>query len=164
MESWLGRGWRQRTLSAFALILALLLALGSLALWAAVESYKSARSAACSYPHCPPSFSQFSVAITFGGLVGTYLLLYGRIRYMERRYGIWFRALRGVPSSLGIYIRRPGVTPEAAAAALTRYVRGPASPTAQTCLLVMTVWLPYWLVAIGLYVLAAWLPTQWIPT
>jgi hypothetical protein len=91
-----------------------------------------------------------------------YLGLIGRIAWIERRCGVWFRS-SGM--TVGTYIRRPGVTPEAAATALQRYARETHGrlTLAQFLLLGTLASIPLFVLYIGGMLLSTWLSTQWIP-
>ncbi len=82
---------------------------------------------------------------------------------MERRCGIWFRVPDGTLGGFTCYVRRPGVTAEAASAALARYTQAVKRPVARRALVDVLFFAPFFLVLIALGVLNAWLPTQWIP-
>jgi hypothetical protein len=159
-QFWLGRGWRQRVLSLLALALAGLLVLGSFAAFGAVSWYGLSHLPDCSGPRCPPTYSQLQGPPMLIGLCNAFLSQYAWVRQVERRCGVWFR----VPFTLGdftCYVRRPGVTAEAAAAALARYTRESTRPMARGAFVAALFFLPFFLVLIALSLLTIWLPTQW---
>jgi len=88
---------------------------------------------------------------------------YRRVRQVERRCGIWFRAVGGALGDFNCSVRRPGVTAEAAAAALARSTRAVERPMARGALVIALFSVPYFLVLIALNLLTIWLPTQWMP-
>lgn len=167
-EYWLGRGRRQRVLSLLALVFAVLLLLSFFVVYIAVEWYGVSHFPDCVGSRCPPSYSQYiSVPWPLGfGIM--YLIQYVRVRSVERRCGIRFRVPEvSMPGMLKSYVRAPGVTREAAAAALARYhrdSRGGERPDARRMLVTMLLFVPFALVRIALTLLTAWLPTQWTPT
>jgi hypothetical protein len=90
-----------------------------------------------------------------------YTLLW--IAWVERRCGVWFRARTYYEANLGLktYIRRPGVTPEAAATALQRYThRDRDHPQAQALLLGALSVIPLFLLVSGGALLSVWLVAQ----
>jgi hypothetical protein len=162
-EYWLGRGRRQRVLSLLSLALAGLLVLGSFAAFSAVSWYGLTHLPDCSGPRCPPTYFQLQGPPIVIGIAIMNLGQYLRVRRVERRCGIWFR----VPFTLGdftCYVRRPGVTPAAAAAALAPYTRDSSRPVARGAFVAALFFLPFALVLIALSLLTTWLPTQWMPT
>jgi hypothetical protein len=162
-QFWLGRGWRQRVLSLLSLALAGLLVLGSFAAYGAVAWYGLTHLPDCTGPRCPPTYSQFQGPPMLIGLTIAFLGQYRRVRQVERRCGIWFR----VPFTLGefsCYVRRPGVTAAAAAAALARYTRDVERPVARGAFVAALFLMPFFLVLIALSLLSIWLPTQWMPS
>jgi hypothetical protein len=162
-EYWLGRGWRQRVLSLLAVALAVLLALGFFAAYGAVGWYGLTHLPICIGSRCPPSFWYLQTPPIVIGVAIAQLSQYGWVRQVERRCGVWLRVPAGTLGSITGYVRRPGVTAEAAAAALARYTRGVGRPVARRALVVLLVAVPFFLVLIALGLLSAWLPTQWIP-
>jgi hypothetical protein len=162
-EYFLGRGLRQRVLSLLVLALAVLLLLGFFATVVAVGWYGITHLPDCSGPRCPPTIGPVTGAPMLLSLASLWLSQYGWIRHMERRCGIWFRVPYGALGGFTCYIRRPGVTADAAAAALARYTRGMGRPVARHALVAVLSLVPLFLVVIALALLSAWLPTQWIP-
>ncbi len=164
-EDWLGHGRGQRLLSLLALALAVLLVLGSFTIFGAVGWYGITHLPDCSGPRCPPRPGPVGGPAMVIALAIRFLGYPVWIRHIERRCGIWFRSLdgtRGLPGGFTCYVRRPGITVDAAAAALARYTRG-GRPVARRTLLSALVFEPVLLVQIVLGALIAWLPTQWIP-
>jgi hypothetical protein len=161
-EYLLGRGWRQRVLSLLSLGLAGLLVLGSFAAYGAVGWYGLTHLPDCSGQRCPPTYNQLQGPPMLISLAIAFLGQYWWVRRVERRCGIWFR----VPFTLGdftCYVRRPGVTEEAAAAALAPYTRESTRPMARGAFVAALFFVPFFLVLISLSLLTAWLPTQWMP-
>jgi len=161
-EYWLGRGWRQRVFSLLSLALAGLLVLDSFAAFSAVAWYGLTHLPDCSGPRCPPTYGQLQGPPMLIGLTIMFLGQYWWVRRVERRCGIWFR----VPFTLGdftCYVRRPGVTAAAAAAALAPYTRDVERPVARGAFVAALFFVPFALVLIALSLLTIWLPTQWMP-
>jgi hypothetical protein len=167
-EVLLGRGQRQRAWNRLALALAALLLLSLLAVIPLALIYVVTYFPDCGASGCPPSFmEQISFSPTFLGLFLVQLSQLVGVAWVERRCGIWFRARNPGrnpgESNLGTYIRRPGVTAEAAAARLQRYTSRWSRPGAQFILLAVLAFAPYILLLCGGYLLSTWLSTQWIP-
>lgn len=167
-DTWLGRGRSQRAVTLLSLALAALLLLGMVAGFIAAAWYGLTHFALhCGPSGCSPSYlGQLSNGPEFVGLTILFLATILRVVYVERRCGVWFRVrdiLDVLSSSFGTYIRRPGVTPEAAATALQRYTRDPRRPLARSILMVTLALLPAFLMLAGSLLLATWLSTQWIP-
>jgi hypothetical protein len=147
------------------LALALLLILGFFASLVAAGWYGITHLPDCSRSGCPPSSGLAILPPMPLGLAILFLSQYGWIRHVERRCGIWFRVPYNAPSSFTFtcYIRRPGVTADAAATALARYTRGGGRPALRRTLVAELATAPFILVTTGLILLGAWLPTYWIP-
>lgn len=166
VDTWLGHSWPQRALSLLALALAALLLVGLLAALVASGWYGFTHIPDCGASGCPPVFGQLTSLPECVGFAVMFLGQFAWIAQVERRCGVWFRARAIVESGLGTYIRRPGVTPEAADAALQRYTRGarPPIPMAQVLFVAVLALAPALLVISGGELLSVWLSTQWIPT
>lgn len=161
-DAWLGRRQPQRILSLLALSVSALLLIGLLATFFASTWYVVTHFPECSPSSCAPNFStQLVFAPEFLGLAAMNLSIIVRTAYAERRGGVWFRARKRSEGGVGAYIRRPGVTPEAAAAALQYYSRGPIAPRAIAG--IMLALLPMGLLFCGGEVLSNWLSIHWIP-
>lgn len=164
-DTWLGRDRPQRAVTLLTLALAALLLLGMFAGFIAAAWFGFTHfSLRCGASGCPPSYlGQLSNGPEFAGLTILFLAPILRVVYVERHCGVWFRGRDILGSSVGTYIRRPGVTPEAAAVALQRYTRDPRRPLARFVLIVALALLPAFLLLAGSLLLATWLSTQWIP-
>jgi hypothetical protein len=163
-ERWLGLSQPERARNRRALALAALLLLSLLATAVVTVWYVTSHSPDCSAVDCPvvPDFTaQMVLPLEFVGVPLANLLYLVWTISVERRSGVWFRS-RGGYASLWSYIRRPGVTSEAAAAALQRNLRG-ANSLAQVILLAVLALVLVCLLYIGVALLAHWLATQWIP-
>jgi hypothetical protein len=166
-DRWLGRTQPQRVWSVAALALAALCLLSLVAATVVSVGYAFGSMLTlipqCSPAGCAPNFyGELSPAPLFLGLLAIFLGLALRIAWVQRRCGVWFRSRGFFDSGLGTYIRRSGVTPEAAATALQRYtqVRRPLAPV---ILLAMLALIPSFLLLSGALLLSVWLSTQWIP-
>lgn len=163
-DFWLGHGWLQRALTLLMFAFAALLLIGLVVAFAASGWYALTHLADCVTSSCPPPFDEQLVGPPeLVGLVIMFLSQFAQIAHLERRCGIWFRGRDIVESSVGAYVRRPGVTPEAAAAALQRYIPDARRPMARLALVVVLALTPAFLLLIGGELLSTWLSTQWIP-
>ncbi len=146
----------------------MLLPLGFVVAYIAVGWYGINLYPDCVGLRCPPSYSVFTSAPFLLGFGIMYFIQYAKVRAVERRCDIRFRApVVSMPGILTSYVRLPGITPDAAAAALARYQhdrRGGERPAARRMLVTMLLFVPFFLAQIALTLLAAWLPTQWTPT
>jgi hypothetical protein len=169
-DRWLGRTQRQRVQNLLALALGALLLLTLLAAWLVAVWYGATHflHLGCSGASCPrifpPIFTlQIFMAPLYLGVVFVYFAPLAWFAQVQRRCGVWLRTRDpNGHTPLGTYIRRPGVTPEAAARALQRYTLG-ARPLAHVLLSAALVFIPFFLMAIGATLLSTWLSTQWIP-
>lgn len=152
-----------RIVALLAGAVAIALVLGFFAIYSAVAWYGLTHISDCAGPRCAPSYGYIQGAPLALGLAIIFGIQYVWIRHVERRCGIWFRKPDGGRSPFNYYVRRPGVTAEAAAAAFARYPRRTRRPWGIEALRFALLMVPYFVTLIGLALLAAWLPTQWIP-
>lgn len=161
-DAWLGRRQPQRILSLLALTVSALLLIGLLATFFTSTWYAVTQFPGCGPSSCAPNFSTQLVFVPeFLGLAVMNLSIIVRTAYAERRGGVWFRARKCSEGGVGAYIRRPGVAPEAAAAAFQCYSRGPIAPRAIAG--IMLALLPMGLLFCGGEVLSTWMSIHWIP-
>ncbi len=163
-DVWLGHGRVQRVRNLFALAFAAPLLIGLLAVCVASTWYGITQFPDCSASGCPPSFSgEFTSVSLVIGMACLYVSLSARIAYVERRCGIRFRARKVYESGFNAYVRRPGVSSEAAVAALQRYTRSTRPPIAQVIFVFALILIPSTLVFSGGEILSTWLSIHWIP-
>jgi hypothetical protein len=166
-DRWLGRRRRARTASLMLLsgtaLLLLLVSAGFLA--SAVASLRFLSPGPCGTRGCPPQYPLLQIvlaseAVTLGL---AFVAQYRWLRRVEASSGVWLR-YRDWFNTRGLcYIRQPGVTPEAAKAALARVAPAEAMPLARVVATSMLAALPLFLLIIAGFFLQFWLPTQWIP-
>jgi hypothetical protein len=163
-DRWFGRGTVARVWNALALILGVVLLIGILAGLIASFWYSHTIRPDCHPAGCPPSFDgRIAFAPEFIA-VGTFFVgIYARFVSIERQSGVWFRSPYGLGSGPGLYVRRPGVAPETAAAALRRYTPGILPPVAPNFLRVTLFGSLMAALFCGSMILSAWLAAQWIP-
>jgi len=168
VDRWLGRSRRARIASVGLLAVAsLIVLLAVAALFAsAVSSFIFIQSGECGARGCPPLYPLLPIVLASmfvtSGL--SYWAQYRWLRRVEASSGVWLR-LRSwfVPTTAFFYIRRPGVTPEAAAAARARFAPTEAMPMARASAISVLAAIPLFLLLIIGFFLQYWLPTQWIP-
>jgi hypothetical protein len=159
-DRWLGHGKRQRGLSQFALALAIVLLIGLLAALSATTWYTLTHILYWAPAGCPFYVLQLTIPPMDMGGFTLFVSQVVWIAWVQRRCGVWFRG--GVGGVLSGYIRRPGVTPEAAVSALQRYAHA-RRPLAQVALFATLAAIPLILLLTGCELLSNWLATQWIP-
>jgi hypothetical protein len=139
-------------------VIAILLFIGLLALFGATFWLMWTNYSPCSAAGCPQTYTVFSLVLMF---VGEFSLLLGLVVWIasvERHCGMWFRIGYGKKAT-GVFIRRPGVTSEAAVAAPQRYA--PRSRTLGWVFLRVTLaMMLFVLLLFGSQLLAHWLATQ----
>jgi hypothetical protein len=163
-ERWLGRGRHARALNLIILILTALLAV--LVVVDVIAQFGYINRPACTAARCPPDYS-ISHVLLASLWIDLCVMLRARSRRqrsIEAACGIWLRGRSGGGASAPTYyLRQPGVTVEQAEAALARFRPRSELPVAQWCAVAVLAFA--WAAALWHIqsVLAAWLPTQWIP-
>jgi hypothetical protein len=166
-DRWLGRTRRARIASlallAVAALIILLLVAGFIAL--ATSSFLYIDKVECGARGCPPTYPLFPIVLAseIVMLALSSLAQYQWLRRAEARSGVWLRYRGWFTTSALSYIRRPGVTPEAAAAALARFAPAEAMPVARVVATAVLAAIPLILVLAVGYFLQFRLPTQWVP-
>jgi hypothetical protein len=166
-DRWLGRNRRARLVSltllgGAALILLLLVAIF---LAAIVVSLRSIPHPPCGVGGCAPTYPLIPLV-----LVGEWVIIglssfaqYRWLRRIETSSGVWLRYRNWFAKQSLYFIRQPGVSPEAAAVALARFVPAERMPLARMFAIVMLEALPVYLLLIAGLFLQFWLQTQWLP-
>jgi hypothetical protein len=171
LQRWLGLARRERAVSLILLAVGALLA-GALVgvVGAAVgESGRFAVTDAhlCTvHEGCPPLPAPLK-GIGIVSLWAAMALGYGArslwLHRLEATSGVWFRSGGGMGGNTLYYVRKLGVTPEAATAALARVSSARAVPHARIIFfnaLVFSPWMVLWAAA---WLLDTWLQYQWLP-
>jgi hypothetical protein len=164
-ERWLGRDGRTRQASVLALALAALLALGMVGAFVASGWYLFATPAShCTARECAPSYPLYTVAMVdqLAIMVAIFVAQHRWLGRIEKACGVWFRYRDAGATTSLYYVRRHGVTPEAASAALARFAP-PDRPMAYWVVTMMLVEVPAIAFLCAGLVLTAWLPLQWVP-
>jgi hypothetical protein len=171
LQRWLGLGRRERAVSLILLAIGVLLA-GALVgvVCAAVgESGRFAVTDAhlCTVQYgCPPLPAPLK-GIGIVSLGAAIALGYGArslwLHRLEGTSGVWFRYGGGMGWNTLYYVRKLGVTPEAAATALARVSSARPVPYVRYLFfgaLVFSPWMVLWAAA---WLLDTWLQYQWLP-
>ncbi len=171
MERWLGHGRRELRKSVALLVVAVLVAAGLVVAFIAFHNYSlSAIDRVRCGIHsgifsCPPDYQVTGLSlVSEPAALGLYFLaLYRWFRRVEVSCGILLRSRNWGSTSPFYYVRRPGVSPEAAAEALARFGPGGRAPLARALLVWVLALTPLVLLGSGSMFLRAWLQLQWIP-
>jgi hypothetical protein len=166
-DRWLGRGRKARmtslTLLGVAALVALLFLAGFFA--SAVLGLIYIPRTECGARGCPPQYPVLPLLLAseFVTLGLSSWAQYRWLRRVEASSGVWLR-LRDWFAALALfYIRKPGVTHEAAQAALARFAPAEAMPLARVYAISVLAAIPLLLMFIVGLFLQFWLPAQWIP-
>ncbi len=166
-DRWLGRSRRARiaslTLLGVAALILLLVVAGFIA--SAVSGLTYIHRAECGARGCPPTYPLLPIlfASEFVTIGLSSWAQYQWLRRVEASSGVWLRLRSWFVATALFYIRRPGVTPEAAQAALARFAPAEAMPLARVYAVSVLAAIPFFLMFIVGLFLQFWLPTQWIP-
>lgn len=165
-ERWLGRGAGARVVSV--LLLALAAAVVSLALFglvAALDLADAMDAGLCTTRACPPEYPMFAVgaACEIGCGALTALAAAQWLRRAEAACGSWLRARVGLWTTPLCYIRRPGMSAEAAVEAIGNVAGAERVPLARLVALSALAIVPMVAVYIGCVLLGGWLRLDWLP-
>ncbi|HEX8035385.1 MAG TPA: hypothetical protein VF510_16130 [Ktedonobacterales bacterium] len=169
LQRWLGRGRRERAVSLVLLTLGTLLAVALVGVFfaSAIVSFRGLGDVRCdsSGNHCSPSFplTGIPVASMFAVIALTYLARSRWLQRVEATSRVWLRYRDWTGSTPLCYVRQPGVTPEAAMAALARFSSARAVPVARQVFVGVLVAVPYVVLAGASFVLGTWLQLHWLP-
>lgn len=169
-ECWLGHGRRRQVISLAILIPAILLALALLGSLIASIAYGldtlPTLGQICELHSCPPLYPAGSLLPGSVWLALPFIFPAGDrwLSQIEKRCGIRLQwQLVSLWSSRLVYIRRPGVTSEAAAEALAHFVPADGAPRARVIATFVFVVAPMALLLCAGLFLMTWLRLQWIP-
>jgi hypothetical protein len=118
----------------------------------------------CELHGCPPLYPAGSCtgASLLLSLPFVFVAAFRWLLHMEARCGIRLSSLTVRPAQM-VYVRRAGVTREAAAAALARFVPRNGAPQARVIAVFVFTMAPLALFgSVGMF-LSSWLQLQWIP-
>jgi len=171
LHRWLGERRSERTVSLALLVVGVLLfvALVGVILAASVVSGRLVNQldAQCATTHygCPPPTATLKTILVFGWFAGLALGQGGVSLWLHRlevTSGVWFRYGNWMTSRL-CYVRQPGVTSEAATAALARVSSVHAVPYVRYIFFFVLVWGWYAVLFAAAFLLDTWLQYQWLP-
>ena len=171
MQRWLGNGRRDQALSLILFVLGTLLAV-ALVVGFFASAILSRRGIGDVYVQCytngtgcPPDFPVMAIpsASLFAAFVLLYLARARWLRHVEATSHVWLRYRDWSWPSPLCYVRQPGVTPEAVAAALAPFSPALAVPFARRFLINVLAITPLVLLVSASWVLGAWLQLLWIP-
>jgi hypothetical protein len=163
MQRWLGNGRRDQALSLILLVVGTLLTV-ALVVGFFASAILSRRGFGDVYVQCytngtgcPPTFPLMAIpsASLFAAFVLLYLARARWLRHVEATSHVWLRYRDWSWPSPLYYVRQPGVTPEAAAAALARFSSARAVPFARRFFIGALVITPYALLVSASFVLTA---------
>jgi hypothetical protein len=171
LQRWLGQRRSERAVSlAFLVVGALLFVAVVGVLLAAIgvsDRLLNQLDVQCTTSHygCPPPTATLKTILAFGGIAwlalgqGAVALWLHRL---EVTSGVWFRYGNWMTSRL-YYVRKLGVTSEAATAALARVSPAHAVPYVRYIFFFVLVWNWYAVLFAAAFLLDTWLQYQWLP-
>ncbi len=168
-DRWLGRSRRARiatlALLVAAALIPLLLIAGDIGLVAFGLVHIRFAFTDCGPGACPPMYPVFPILLAseFVTLGLFCLAQYRLLRQAEASSGVWLRLRGWLYAQPLLYIRRPGVTPEAAATALAHFASAEAMPRARVLAISVLAAMPFFVLLLVAIFLQSWLPTQWVP-
>lgn len=172
LQRWLGERRSERAVSLALLVVGglLLVALMGVILAASVVSVRLVNQldAQCATSHygCPPPTATLKTILVFGWFAG---LALGQgavalwLHRLEVTSGVWFRYSAWMGGSRLYYVRQPGVTSEAATAALARASPAHAVPYVRYIFFFVLVWSWFAVLFAAAFLLDTWLQYQWLP-
>jgi hypothetical protein len=171
LKRWLGLRRGERAVSLILLAVGVLLAVALVVVFfaAAIVSLRFAVKDAhlCTVHYgCPPLPAPLK-GIAIVGWNAAMALVYGArsfwLHRLEVTSGVWFRYGGGMGGITLNYVRQPGVTPEAATAALARASSARAVPNARYIFFGALVYSPWMVLWAAAWLLDTWLQYQWLP-
>lgn len=175
-QRWLGQGRRERALSLALLALGVLLAAALLVAFIGSVAYGLRASDARIAPDgngclggCPPSYPLMGTVLAgwFAAMALAWLARPLWLRHVETSGHVRLRYRSWLTAASLYYVRAPGVTPEAAAAGLTRFFSARSTsvpvPWARMFFIGVLAMTPYMVLVSASFVLSGWLQLQWLP-
>jgi hypothetical protein len=168
-QRWLGLGRRDQAVSLALLVFGTLLAVALVDIFivSGIVSLRALDSVRCDANGnaCPPSFSLTGIpqASLFAVLALAQVARSRWLQHVETTSRVWLRYQDWTWTTPLCYICQPGVTPEAAAAAIGRFSSSAAVPLARRFCVGVLVATPYVAVVSAFSVLSAWLQLAWMP-
>jgi hypothetical protein len=166
-DRWLGHGRGARVASLALLVIGALIFLLIIASFIAVSvvTFRYIGSAECGAHGCSPQYPLALLAFAgwFASMWLSSLLQYRWLRRVEATAGVWLRLRGWFVAGDYLYIRQPGVTPEAVTAALARFAPGGRAPLVREFVEYVFAISPILLLISAAFFLQGWLQLQWIP-
>jgi hypothetical protein len=169
IQRWLGYGRREQALSLSMLVLGTLLAIELVGIFIASSLYGfyelGRLPCRTTGTGCSTDFPITGIVIASvpAAMALSWVARLRWLRRVEATSHVWLRYRDWFSMAPPYYVRQPGVTPEAAAAALARFSSAQAAPLARLVGIAGLVMTPYVVLASASWVLGAWLQLQWIP-
>jgi hypothetical protein len=171
LQRWLGLTRRERALSLGLLAVGALLAGALVGVYfaAPVVSLRFAVKDAhlCTVHNgCPPlpaPLKGIAIVSLWAALALVYWARSLWLRRLEVTSGVWFRYGAWMRGNRLCYVRKLGVTPEAATAALARVSSARAVPYARYLFFIALVFSPWMVLWVAAWLLDTWLQYQWLP-
>jgi hypothetical protein len=169
IQRWLGYGRREQALSLSMLMLGTLLAIELVGIFIASSLYGfyelGRLPCRTTGTGCSTDFPITGIVIASmpAAMALSHVARFRWLRRVEVTSHVWLRYRDWFSMAPPYYVRQPGMTPEAAAAALARFSSAQTVPLARLVVIGALVITPYVLLASTSFVLSAWLQLQWIP-
>ena len=171
LQRWLGQRRSERAVSLALLVVGALLFVALVGVFLAAAGVSvmltNQLDAQCATTHygCPPPTAPLKTILVFDWIAGLALgqgALALWLHRLEVTSGVWFRYGNWMGSRL-YYVRQPGVTSEAATAALARVSPAHAVPYVRYIFFYMLAWSWYAVLFAAAFLLDTWLQYQWLP-
>ncbi|HET8908601.1 MAG TPA: hypothetical protein VFN11_16720 [Ktedonobacterales bacterium] len=172
LHRWLGERRSERTVSLALLVVGVLLfvALVGVPLEAIAVSNRLLNQLdvqpCITHYGCRPPTATLKTIVTFGWMAWLWLgpwAVAWWLRRLEVTSGVWFRYGTWMGGNRLYYVRQPGVTSEAATAALARVSPAHAVPYGRYLFFFVLVWGWYEVLFAAAFLLDTWLQYQWLP-
>jgi hypothetical protein len=169
IQRWFGYGRREQVLSLIMLVLGTLLAIELVGIFIASSLYglyeRGRLPCRTTGTGCSPDFPFIGILlVALWAVVALSCIAQFRwLRRVEATSHVWLRYRDWSWPSPLCYVRQPGVTPEAVAAALAPFSPALAVPFARRFLINALAITPLVLLVSASFVLSAWLQLLWIP-
>jgi len=167
----LGHGRRDQALNLAMLILGIVLAVTLVGVFVAscILHFSAMGSLQCDAQgnRCAPTFFSLpwmALGTWFIAVALYWVVRARRLRHIEVSSRVWFRYRTWLATTTLYYLRQPGVTSEAASAALARFSSIPTVPSARGFFLGMLAMMPYSVLMSASIALSAWLQLHWVPS
>lgn len=172
LQRWLGQRRSERAVSLALLVVGVLLfvALVGVPLEAIAVSNRLLNQLdvqpCITHYGCRPPTATLKTIVTFGWMAWLWLgpwAVAWWLRRLEVTSGVWFRYGTWMGGNRLYYVRQPGVTSEAATAALARVSPTHAVPYVRYIFFFVLVWSWYAVLFAAAFLLDTWLQYQWLP-